>query len=248
MTDATNASRTMLMNIHTGKWDMCLCEAFGIPIEMLPEIVPTQQLSFGTICKGSFSGVAIGRMIGDQQASLYAHSAGGECGILKCTYGTGCFLMQNTGRKAVFADGLITTVAFQVENCLYYALEAYVAFGGAELDALVAKGEFGSVHEIDNLVAFPAHSESTMRKKEKATRLYKGLCELIAKQVALFQKALNMPFEFRVDGGLANSNSLMQMQADTLGFPVHRMRQTEATSLGAVGCVNQGKFGVFFPT
>jgi glycerol kinase len=231
------------MNIETGKWDSSLCEAFGISMGMLPVIVRGNQNSIGSICKGSFSGIPIGRIIADQQASLYAQSEGGKLGILKCTYGTGCFLMQNTGKKAVFAQDLITTVAFERENCLHYALEAYIPFGAGELNSLVEEGGFGSVNEIDALIS--SKKESSF--KQKATQFYMFLCEHVSEQVKLFQKALGTPFEFRVDGGLTNSNILMQMQANKLGFPLLRRRQRQATSVGAAGYTNQGEFETFWP-
>jgi glycerol kinase len=131
VTDVTNASRTMLMNIHTLQWDPSLCKFFGVPMDILPEIRTSSEV-YGVIADGLLKGVPLCGCLGDQQAAL----VGQQCfspGDAKNTYGTGCFLLKNTGQQVVMSNsGLLTTVAYQLGpgQPVYYALEGAVSVAG----------------------------------------------------------------------------------------------------------------------
>ncbi len=138
VTDVTNASRTMLMNLNTLEWDPSLLEFFGIPADCLPKIVPSSQV-YGTMTEGPLAGVPIAGCLGDQQAAL----VGQRCfsaGLAKSTYGTGCFLLYNTGSKPVMSNnGLLTTVGYQLgpdKKTAAYALEGSIAAAGAAVNWL----------------------------------------------------------------------------------------------------------------
>jgi len=138
VTDVTNASRTMLMNLSTLEWDPELLAFFGIPADCLPQVVPSSQV-YGTMAEGPLKGVAIAGCLGDQQAAL----VGQRCfsaGLAKSTYGTGCFLLYNTGSKPVVSkNGLLTTVGYQLtadKKDAAYALEGSIAAAGAAVNWL----------------------------------------------------------------------------------------------------------------
>ncbi|KAL2103138.1 hypothetical protein ACEWY4_000006 [Coilia grayii] len=131
-TDVSNASRTLLFNIHTLQWDTHLCSFFDVPVEMLPNVRSSSEI-YGYMSSGSLAGVPISGCLGDQSAALVGQMCLQE-GQAKNTYGTGCFLLKNTGQKAVMSDhGLLTTVAYQLgrDQPAYYALEGSVAIAGA---------------------------------------------------------------------------------------------------------------------
>uniref|UniRef100_A0A2K5K9B3 glycerol kinase n=2 Tax=Colobinae TaxID=9569 RepID=A0A2K5K9B3_COLAP len=131
-TDVTNASRTMLFNIHSLEWDKQLCEFFGIPMEILPNVRSSSEI-YGLMKAGALEGVPISGCLGDQSAALVGQMCF-QIGQAKNTYGTGCFLLCNTGHKCVFSDhGLLTTVAYKLgrDKPVYYALEGSVAIAGA---------------------------------------------------------------------------------------------------------------------
>ncbi|XP_018595446.2 glycerol kinase isoform X2 [Scleropages formosus] len=154
-TDVTNASRTMLFNIHTMDWDPELCKYFDIPMEILPKVRSSSEI-YGLMKSGSLTGVPISGCLGDQSAALVGQMCFQD-GHAKNTYGTGCFLLRNTGLKPVMSDhGLLTTVAYKLgrDKPAYYALEGSVAIAGAVVQWL--KDNLGIVQssvEIENLAA-----------------------------------------------------------------------------------------------
>ncbi len=262
-TDASNASRTMLFNIHTGAWDHELLDVFRIPISMMPAV----HASSGTYAEvrdvPGLDGIPIAGIAGDQQAALF----GQRCikpGLTKNTYGTGCFMLQNTGRRAVpSSNRLVTTVAWKIGETTEYALEGSVFVGGAVVQwlrdglGLIRKSEdvellassvpdSGGVYFVPAFVGLGApHWDSYARgsifgitRGTTAAHLARAAVESIAYQVADLLDAMRKDsgdsvHELRVDGGAAANDSLMQFQADILGVPVVRPAITETTALGA---------------
>ena len=140
----TNASRTMLMNIHSRQWDPELVELVGVPISALPEIHSCSEI-YGTGCR-SLEGVTLSGSLGDQQAALFGQTCFGK-GEMKNTYGTGCFILMNTGPSIVHSqNGLVTTVAYQIgaEGEVQYALEGSVTIAGALVQWL--RDNLGMIH------------------------------------------------------------------------------------------------------
>lgn len=263
LTDVSNASRTMLFNIHTLQWDDDLLKLFDIPVSMLPEVransthfTDTSGLIFST--KIPISGVA-----GDQQAALFGQMCIHQ-GMVKNTYGTGCFLMLNTGDKAVRSKNrMLTTIAWQLNNKITYALEGSVFVGGAVIQwlrdgiKLIKSASYSekmalSVEDTGGVIFVPAftglgapHWDQDARgmiygitrgtTREHITR---AALEAIAYQSYDVIKAMQQDAGFvienlRVDGGAAVNNFLMQMQADLLQTHVQRPVVLESTSLGA---------------
>ncbi|HET7730268.1 MAG TPA: glycerol kinase GlpK [Usitatibacter sp.] len=263
VTDATNASRTLLFDIHTLAWDEELLGILGIPAEVLPRVVPSSGVIARTACEGLPDGVPIGGIAGDQQAALFGQACH-RPGMAKNTYGTGCFLLMNTGGKpAVSRHRLLSTVAWQREGRATYALEGGVFIAGAaiqwlrdglgiiarasEMDALA-----GSVPDADGAYFVPAlsglgapywdpHARGAIVGLTRGTtraHLARATLEAIAFQSAELIESMSSDSgislaELRVDGGATASNLLMQIQADLLGVPVVRPRVTETTALGA---------------
>ncbi|MEM8756933.1 MAG: glycerol kinase GlpK [Planctomycetota bacterium] len=262
-TDATNASRTMLFDIHRMAWDAELCELFGVPMAMLPDITPTSGVVAEISAGIGLDGVPIASLVGDQQAAL----AGQRCtrpGLAKNTYGTGCFMLVNTGDEPKFsAHRLLTTVAWQTGNARSYALEGSVFVAGAlvqwlrdglgiierasDIEALAA-----SVPDSGGVVVVPAltglgapHWDPAARgailgltRGTTGAHIARAALEGIAFQVADLFAAMRadaaVPItELRVDGGAARNDLLMQTQADLLGVPVIRPANTESTAFGA---------------
>jgi glycerol kinase len=262
VTDATNASRTLLFNLHTGDWDPVLLAMFGVPRSCLPKVLPSQSPA------GSALGVRIGDrevplagIAGDQQAALF-----GQCcftpGMAKNTYGTGCFLLMNTGDHALTSrHRLITTVAWQRERT-QYALEGSVFVAGAVVQwlrdglGIIAHSAdieplAATVPDSDGVHFVPAftglgsphwdpHARGTIVGISRGTtraHIARAALESIAFQSAellsVMQKDARPLIELRVDGGATANNLLMQFQADVLGVPVVRPRITETTALGA---------------
>ncbi len=262
-TDISNASRTMLFNIHTREWDEELCRIFGVPISMLPEVRSSSEI-YGELngVKG-LDGIPIAGIAGDQQAALF----GQRClkpGMTKNTYGTGCFMLQNTGRRAVpSSNRLVTTVAWKLGDTTEYALEGSVFIGGAvvqwlrdglglihkseEVEALAkAVPDNGGVYFVPAFVGLGApHWDSYARgsifgltRGSTAGHIARAAIESIAYQVADLLDAMQRDSgdsvqELRVDGGATVNDSLMQFQADILRVPVVRPSVTETTALGA---------------
>ncbi|MBN9644350.1 glycerol kinase GlpK [Corynebacterium mendelii] len=263
VTDATNASRTLLYNIHTGDWDDELLEIFGVPRAMLPEVHDSSQL-YGTTADGLFgSQIPIAGIAGDQQAATF----GQACiypGMAKNTYGTGCFMLLNTGTEAVPSNNkLLTTVACRYGGRTTYALEGSVFIGGAVVQWLRdGLGIIRSAKEVEQLAAtvddsgglylVPAftglgapywdpHARGTMvgiTRGTTAGHIARAALESIVFQSAELLEAMQKDAGFklkqlRVDGGASTNDLLMQFQADILGVTVQRPTVTETTALGA---------------
>lgn len=267
-TDVTNASRTLLMDLTTLDWDSDLAAVFGIDPElaaaMLPRIHPSVG-ELGTISGPmSLAGIPVCGILGDQQAATFGQAAFSP-GDVKNTYGTGCFLLQNTGTTTeTSSHGLVTTVAYQVEDQpAHYALEGSVAVAGSlvqwlrdnlglirtseEVEALA-----GSVEDNGGVYFVPAFSGlyaphwrpdargliAGLTGYATAGHLARAAVEATAYQTRDVLEAVvadtgQRPEELRVDGGMTVNDDLMQFQADILGVPVVRPRQTETTAAGA---------------
>jgi glycerol kinase len=262
VTDPSNASRTMLFNLHSGDWDDSLLELFKIPRALLPRIVD----SAGVLaqCETRLFGAAIplAGIAGDQQAATFGQACLNP-GMAKNTYGTGCFLMSNTGGKAQpSAAHLLSTVGWRRAGQTTYMLEGSVFMGGALIQWLrdglglirtAAESEAlaGSVPDSGGVVFVPAftglgapHWDAYARgtllgltRGISAAHIVRAALEAIALQCADLIDAMaadGAPIaELRVDGGACANNLLMQLQADLLGVPVVRPRQTETTAFGA---------------
>jgi glycerol kinase len=263
LTDVTNASRTLLFNIHTLEWDEELLGLLGIPREVLPRVVASSEVVARTACEGLPDGLAVAGIAGDQQAALFGQACH-RPGMAKNTYGTGCFLLMNTGdRPAASRHRLLSTVAWQRAGATRYALEGSVFIAGAAIQWLRdGLGLIGRAAEIDALAAsvpdaggvffVPALSglgapywdpraRGTITGITRGTtraHLARATLEAIAFQSAELIEAMAADSgialtELRVDGGATASNLLMQIQADLLGVPVVRPKITETTALGA---------------
>jgi len=262
-TDPSNASRTMLFNIHTGAWDRELLELFRVPISMMPAVRSSSEVYGEVSAVKGLEKIPLAGIAGDQQAALF----GQRCvrpGLTKNTYGTGCFMLQNTGRRAVpSSNRLVTTVAWKIGDTTEYALEGSVFVGGAvvqwlrdglglirrseEVEALAnSVPDNGGVYFVPAFVGLGApHWDSYARgsmfgltRGTNAGHLARAALESIAYQVADLLNAMLLDSgasvqELRVDGGAAANDSLMQFQSDILGVPVVRPAVTETTALGA---------------
>jgi glycerol kinase len=262
LSDVTNASRTMLFNIHSGQWDDELLERLRIPPAVLPQVVPSMFADRGVVAQIDGREVCVAGAAGDQQAALF----GQGCltpGMAKNTYGTGCFLLMNTGPVAVASQHrLLTTIAWDLGG-RSYALEGSVFVGGAVVQwlrdglGIIAQAAdvealAGSVNDSHGVIFVPAftglgspHWDADARGiivglSRGATRAHiaRAALDAIAFQcaevlAAMQQDAAQPLRELRVDGGATANNLLMQIQADLLGVPVIRPRVTETTALGA---------------
>jgi glycerol kinase len=262
-TDASNASRTMLFNIHSGDWDRELLDLFRVPLSIMPAVRSSSEIYSEVGGVNGLAGIPIAGIAGDQQAALF----GQRCirpGLTKNTYGTGCFMLQNTGTRAVSSSNrLVTTVAWKIGGTTEYALEGSVFVGGAVVQwlrdglGLIRKSEDvevlaksvadnGGVYFVPAFVGLGApHWDSYARgsifgltRGTTAGHLARAAVESIAYQVADLLDAMRKDSgdaveELRVDGGAAGNDSLMQFQADILGVPVVRPAVTETTALGA---------------
>ncbi len=262
-TDYTNASRTMLFDIHKLCWDVELCEIFGVPTSMLPDTRPSSG-SFGEVSADvmthhpPITGVA-----GDQQASLFGHCCF-EPGSVKNTYGTGCFMLMNLGEEAVTSEnGLVTTIGIAEGGTVSYALEGSVFQAGSviqwlrdELGLITSAAQTGelatSVPDTGGCYVVPAFTGlgapwwrsdargvvcGVTRGTNKA-RLVRAACESMAYQTYDILKAMEADSghalaSLNVDGGAANNDFIMQFQADLLGIDVVRAGTAETTALGA---------------
>jgi glycerol kinase len=260
VTDVTNASRTMLFNLHTERWDQELLDLFEIPASLLPHIVSSSEVCGTTI--GVLEGIPIAGIAGDQHAALF----GQMCmpGMVKCTYGTGAFMLLNTGEKPVTSrSNLLTTIAWRIGGRTSYALEGSIFIAGAvvqwlrdelqiirraeEIEALAL-----SVPDTAGVYFVPAFSGLGAPHWDQYARgtivgltrganrghIARAALEGIAFQVADVLAAMHRDSgvalqELRVDGGAACNNLLMQIQADLLGVPVTRPSILETTVLGA---------------
>jgi glycerol kinase len=263
ITDVSNASRTMLFNIHTLQWDDQLLALLGIPRTMLPEVRSSSE-HYGDVAAGLGTGrVPIAGIAGDQQAALFGQMCL-AAGMSKNTYGTGCFLLQNIGAVPTRSRRrLLTTVAWRIGASAEYALEGSVFIGGAvvqwirdglglvrtaaDIEPLAASvGDNGGVYLVPAFAGLGApHWDPYARgtivgitRGTTAGHLARAALESIAFQVADLLDAMAddsgiTATELRVDGGAAGNDTLMQFQADLLGVPVVRPAVTETTALGA---------------
>jgi glycerol kinase len=260
-TDASNASRTLLYDIHAGAWDDELLGLLDVPREVLPRIVPTSGV-LGTTSLGG-ARVPLASIVGDQQAALFGQACD-RPGLAKNTYGTGCFLLLNTGASAVSSKKrLLTTVAWDLGRGPAYALEGSVFIGGAavqwlrdglkiirrasDVEALAAsEPDNGGVYFVPAFAGLGApHWDAYARgavfgltRGSTAGHLARAALEAIAYQSADVLSAMERDAgftlaELRVDGGAAANELLMRFQADLLGVPVVRPEVLETTALGA---------------
>lgn len=262
-TDASNASRTLLFDIHAQRWDDDLLALLRIPRAVLPEVVDSSAVIGKTACEGLPEGIAIAGIAGDQQGALFGQACH-RPGMAKNTYGTGCFLLMNTGEKAAASrNRLVSTVAWRRGGRTLYALEGSVFIAGAAIQWLrdglgmidsapAINALAGSVDDTAGVFFVPAlsglgapywdpHARGTIVGITRGTtraHLARATLEAIAFQSAELLEAMTADCgieasELRVDGGATASDLLMQMQADLLGVPVVRPRITETTALGA---------------
>ncbi|MGN6234148.1 MAG: glycerol kinase GlpK [Trinickia sp.] len=263
ITDVTNASRTMLFNIHTMQWDADLLEALDIPRSMLPEVRASSEIYGNTVTTVFASKIPIGGIAGDQHAALFGQMCT-KSGMVKNTYGTGCFLVMNTGDTPIESkNNLVTTIAWKIGDEVNYALEGSIFIAGAvvqwlrdglgiiksasEIEALAA-----SVEHCDGVYLVPAfaglgaphwnpRARGTMFGVTRGTtsaHIARAALDSIAYQSLDVLKAMEADSgikigELRVDGGACANNLLMQFQSDLLGCATARPRISETTALGA---------------
>jgi len=263
VTDSSNASRTMLFNIHSGQWDRELLALLRIPESMLPVVRPSSEVYAEVSSVPGLNGIPIAGVAGDQQAALFGQKCTSP-GLAKNTYGTGCFLLQSTGNRAVASTHrLLTTVAWKIGDQTDYALEGSVFVGGAvvqwlrdglgvirssvDVEALAnSVPDNGGVYFVPAFVGLGApHWDPYARaamfgltRGSNAGHIARAALESIAYQVADLMHAVQTDSnsslqELRVDGGASLNDALMQFQADILGVPVVRPAMTETTALGA---------------
>jgi glycerol kinase len=263
VTDASNASRTLLMNIHTGDWDDELLECFGVPRAILPEIRASSEVYGEVESVAELAGISIAGIAGDQQAALFGQACF-QVGSAKNTYGTGCFMLMNTGDQAIASKKkLLTTVAWKLDGKLEYALEGAVFVGGAvvswlrdglgiiksssEVEALARSvPDSGDVFLVPAFAGLGApHWDPYARgtivgitRGTTAAHIARAAVDSIALQVAdladaMHSDAANPLTELRVDGGASVNDALLQYQADIMQLPVMRPKVTETTALGA---------------
>ncbi len=260
LTDYSNASRTMIFNIKTLEWDKELLELFNIPETMLPKVVSSSQKVAETELFGNK--IPISGIIGDQQAALFGQTCF-KAGTAKNTYGTGCFMLMNTGKKIIDSPTLLTTIAWELDGQITYALEGSVFVAGSaiqwlrdglkliksakETDEISANTE-----DIENLYVIPAFSGLgspywNMYVKGAILGLTRGVTdrhiikstvESLAYQTKDVLSAMENNSKIKlkklhVDGGASANNFLMQFQADILHTPIVRPQSVETTALGA---------------
>jgi glycerol kinase len=261
VTDASNASRTMLFNIHTGLWDDELLRLFGVPRAVLPEVRSSSEVYGETNLFGG--AIPVAGIAGDQQAALF----GQVCtrpGMIKNTFGTGCFMLMHTGGKPIASKNkLLTTVAWRLGDRTEYALEGSIFIAGAvvqwlrdglgiikssgDIEALASQvPDNGGIYLVPALAGLGApHWDADARgliigltRGTTRAHIARAALEGIAYQVADVLRAMESDAgirlkELRVDGGACVNNLLMQFQADLLDVPVVRPRVAETTALGA---------------
>jgi glycerol kinase len=263
VTDLSNASRTLLCNIHTGDWDDELLQVLGVPRELLPTIVPSSGVCAETAIDAFHPSIPICGIAGDQQAALFGQMAL-DPGITKSTYGTGCFMLMQTGSQTVTSSHqLLTTVAWERAGQRSYALEGSVFVAGAAVQwlrdglgiipsAAAVEPLAASVPDSGGLYLVPAFTGlgaphwdphatgliTGITRGTTAAHLARATLDSIAHQTADVLDAMaadaDMAIpELRVDGGASANDLLMQIQADLLGIPVVRPEQLETTALGA---------------
>lgn len=263
VTDVTNASRTMLFNIHTLEWDQELLDLFGIPRSMMPEVKSSSEVYGHTKTTIFAHKVPISGMAGDQQAALFGQMCI-EPGSVKNTYGTGCFLLMNSGNKPIFSKNeLLTTIAWKIGDEVTYALEGSIFVGGSvvqwlrdnlkairsseEVEALASSvPDNGGVYFVPAMTGLGAPYWdpyargviSGITRGSNMAHIARAALEGIAFQtydiVKAMEKDANIPLtNLKVDGGASRNNLLMQFQSDLLACEVLRPKVTETTALGA---------------
>ena len=263
VTDVSNASRTMLFNIHTLEWDKELLELLDVPASMMPEVRSSSEV-YGVTKTTIFAHeVPIGGIAGDQQAALFGQMCT-EPGSVKNTYGTGCFLLMNTGEKPILSrNNLLTTVAWKIGDKVNYALEGSIFVGGSvvqwlrdglgiirsssEIEGLASTVEDnGGVYFVPALTGMGApywdqYAHGTIcgiTRGTTAAHIARAALEGIAFQtmdiVGAMEKDAGVKLsELKVDGGASRNNLMMQFQADVLDTSVIRPKVTETTAMGA---------------
>ncbi|HMH11732.1 MAG TPA: glycerol kinase GlpK [Edaphobacter sp.] len=261
VTDVTNASRTMLFNIHTLEWDEELLEMLDVPRSMLPEVVASSGRCGTT--QGLFAGIPIAGIAGDQQAALFGQMCTSP-GMVKCTFGTGAFMLMHTGTEPMASKNrLLTTIAWKIGDRVEYALEGSMLMAGAvvqwlrdELQMIRTSAEVeelaASVESSNGVVLVPAfaglgapHWDQYARgallgmtrgttRAHIARAALEGIALQVTDVLGAMQADSGLPLaELRVDGGASANGLLMQIQADVLGINVVRPKNAEATVLGA---------------
>ena len=263
VTDYSNASRTMLFNINTLQWDEEILDLIGIPASMLPEAKPSSCV-YGEADAAYFGGsIPIGGAAGDQQSALFGQTCF-RAGEAKNTYGTGCFLLMNTGEKPVFSEhGLVTTIAWGLDNKVYYALEGSIFVAGAAIQWLrdemrlidsAVDSEYMAqkVKDTNGCYVVPAftglgaphwdqYARGTIVGITRGVNKYhiiRATLESLAYQVNDVLHAMEADSgislsALKVDGGASANNFLMQTQADLINAPVERPQCIETTAMGA---------------
>lgn len=263
VTDVTNASRTMLMNLNTLDWDRDILKIMGIPRAMLPRIGSSSEI-YGTIKDGPLAGIPVAGDLGDQQAALFGQTCFNP-GEAKNTYGTGCFMLMNTGEKPVQSKaGLLTTLGYKIGNQkAVYALEGSIAISGAlvqwlrdNLGLIQSSAEVeslaGSVQDNGGIYFVPAFSGLYapywrsdargvivgMTRYVNRGHIARATLESTAFQTREVLDAMEKDSgvtltALKVDGGMVFNNLLMQFQSDLLDVPVVRPKVAETTALGA---------------
>lgn len=263
VTDVSNASRTMLFNIHSRDWDDDILELLNIPRAILPEVRSSSEV-YGQVTQGVMRGGAlIAGIAGDQQAATFGQTCFGP-GQGKNTYGTGCFLVMNTGAEPIDSrNQLLTTIAWEVGQGLTYALEGSIFIAGAVVQWL--RDELGLIRRAEEVEALASSVPDNggvylvpafaglgapywdpyargaivgLTRGSGAGHIARAALEGVAFQVAEVVEAMEKDAgfaltELRVDGGASRNDLLMQLQADLLGVPVVRPKVTETTALGA---------------
>ena len=263
VTDVTNASRTMIYNIHTLEWDNELLDLFSIPKQMLPEVKSSSEVYGETAGNILAAKMPIAGIAGDQQSALFGQMCI-EPGMVKNTYGTGCFILMNIGKEPkISANNLLTTIAWKIKDEVYYALEGSIFIGGAVVQWL--RDEMGlisksadvetlakKVPDTQGVYIVPAfaglgaphwdqHARGTITGLTRGTNkshIARAALESIAYQTMDVLKAMEADAgvniaELRVDGGATANDLLMQFQADLLQSKVIRPEVTEVTAIGA---------------
>lgn len=263
VTDASNASRTMLFNIHSMKWDDELLKILDIPVNILPEVRSSSELYGKTSSKHFGSEIPVSGIAGDQQAALFGQMCI-EKGMAKNTYGTGCFVVMNTGKQVVVSNhNLLTTIAWKINNDVSYALEGSIFIAGAvvqwlrdkmhmirssdEIEALASSvRDNGGVYFVPAFVGLGAphwdqYAAGTIigiSRNTSTAHIARAALEAIAFQsmdvINTMEEDSGIRIaELRTDGGATINNLLMQIQANAIRKKVVRPRITETTALGA---------------
>lgn len=263
VTDPSNASRTLLYNIHTLGWDEEILQALDIPLQMLPDVRSSSEIYGVTDASLAGGEIPIAGALGDQQAALFGQGCFSP-GMVKNTYGTGCFLLMNTGKKAVASkNGLLTTIAWSLDGEVNYALEGSVFVAGSALQwvrdglqliksAAESEKMASSIQSAEGVYVVPAFvglgapywdSEARgaifgLTRGTKKEHLVRAVLESLAYQTKDVLSAMERDGEtkllsLQVDGGVVSNSFLMQFQSDILGVPVERPVNRESTALGA---------------